>query len=1039
MSNLVIRGWLGADTVRGFAHCNLGMSSNISSFPRCEMGAACISQCCHLQAFLTYTLFILGTRSDSPCDVPLFAIPDIRRPRAVQYRLWLADRCASLRWWMVGYALLHLVLDTDVSTGLGSLLPGAPPPPVLPTLHSVALLLLAALALGDRLQCSARWFVGTPLSQAEAAWMWPKAQAGEHPHQVRPPAPLQLYPRREHETEAEEPPLETDGTPPRARHAKRAVDQLKAYTSSKAKRGRGVQPPPAPPSLPPHAALRMVCITIGTRGDVEPFVALGRAMKERGHSFAICSTDNFQDFVVGAGLEFIPLGLPRIEQPSAWLDVGSLGEMIEVTFKSFHLAYHKVAIGFYRAVLGDERPVFRQSSVGRSAPQWLKDVVSASTAAGCAGLELEEVVRQEDMGLGTSMQEGGMGGALDADAAAVMKEAAEADFNVTKGDVLTGSKGIDQCAGSAGGSDGLAVVPGGGNRGAARKADVILGTAHTVSFALDISESTGVPTWIAKLGPDVPSAAYAPPGKNASDVGILNKMAHYAFWLRVALSTRVVPIEAMEIAFRRAVLGLRDGRFAASHRISDMLHVPQFLPISPVLFPKPLDMPQWAFQTGFWMNFNVMGNGDSSDEEEGTHAAAAPSWKAPDWLTDFIHRRRSGPILCITFGSMVLATTNGTVSKLVRAALAEGCRVLLMHGWAEPPADLQDVLPEPEGLDGFASAAEAAKEPHAGATREVAVIRAAPHDWIFQHVSAVAHHGGAGTTAKVLAASLPSLVIPVLRWADQMQWGDMVQQQGIGIKIRAKHPSPAQLQAAVRAVMWDKDGIRRRADMAGARLRAERSTHVTGTLFESCLCNLLLPPTQAAALYSRPVPEGLSPVQRMCLRHCIPCNKRKWRVHDVLQPGAAVALGVKHPELWHTRGTPDDELAIPAPYGLLAQPLIEGGDSDDEEGGGDEHRGGVDLDALTTHDVHALSVFSTPAMLPHLARCAAGRIGSTAAAAGAGGDSTPEGQSSRRRRVQGSALRWGHEDSPATPPGTPPDSPPAPASKPRARSRHRSK
>lgn len=31
-------------------------------------------------------------------------------------------------------------------------------------------------------------------------------------------------------------------------------------------------------------------------------------------------------------------------------------------------------------------------------------------------------------------------------------------------------------------------------------------------------------------------------------------------------------------------------------------------------------------------------------------------------------------------------------------------------------------------------------------------IDSAPHDWLFQHVSAVVHHGGAGTTAAGLYA-----------------------------------------------------------------------------------------------------------------------------------------------------------------------------------------------------------------------------------------------------------------------------------------------
>ena len=35
-----------------------------------------------------------------------------------------------------------------------------------------------------------------------------------------------------------------------------------------------------------------------------------------------------------------------------------------------------------------------------------------------------------------------------------------------------------------------------------------------------------------------------------------------------------------------------------------------------------------------------------------------------------------------------------------------------------------------------------------------------PHDWLFQHVSCVVHHGGAGTTAAGIALGRPTVIVP---------------------------------------------------------------------------------------------------------------------------------------------------------------------------------------------------------------------------------------------------------------------------------------
>lgn len=47
---------------------------------------------------------------------------------------------------------------------------------------------------------------------------------------------------------------------------------------------------------------------VGTRGDVQPFIALGRGLKECGHRVRIASHSVYRDFVLSADLEFYPLG-----------------------------------------------------------------------------------------------------------------------------------------------------------------------------------------------------------------------------------------------------------------------------------------------------------------------------------------------------------------------------------------------------------------------------------------------------------------------------------------------------------------------------------------------------------------------------------------------------------------------------------------------------------------------------------------------------------------------------------------------------------
>jgi UDP:flavonoid glycosyltransferase YjiC (YdhE family) len=55
-------------------------------------------------------------------------------------------------------------------------------------------------------------------------------------------------------------------------------------------------------------AKRIAIATIGTLGDVQPFVALALTLRKRGYSVVIASTDDFETFITSHGIEFFSLG-----------------------------------------------------------------------------------------------------------------------------------------------------------------------------------------------------------------------------------------------------------------------------------------------------------------------------------------------------------------------------------------------------------------------------------------------------------------------------------------------------------------------------------------------------------------------------------------------------------------------------------------------------------------------------------------------------------------------------------------------------------
>ncbi|XP_065038949.1 sterol 3-beta-glucosyltransferase UGT80A2-like isoform X2 [Musa acuminata AAA Group] len=62
------------------------------------------------------------------------------------------------------------------------------------------------------------------------------------------------------------------------------------------------------PDLQYRPPMQIVILIVGTRGDVQPFVAIGKLLQAYGHRVRLATHANFREFVLTAGLEFYPLG-----------------------------------------------------------------------------------------------------------------------------------------------------------------------------------------------------------------------------------------------------------------------------------------------------------------------------------------------------------------------------------------------------------------------------------------------------------------------------------------------------------------------------------------------------------------------------------------------------------------------------------------------------------------------------------------------------------------------------------------------------------
>jgi sterol 3beta-glucosyltransferase len=226
--------------------------------------------------------------------------------------------------------------------------------------------------------------------------------------------------------------------------------------------------------------------------------------------------------------------------------------------------------------------------------------------------------------------------------------------------------------------------------------------------------------------------------------------------------------------FRRKTLGIRPrGRFTNWLVRTDGTPVPILYPYSQHILPTPDDFPSHVHVTGYWFL-------DSPDD-----------WQPEPELVDFLNA--GAPPVYIGFGSMGGRKGEARIKIVIEALEKSQQRGVLISGWG--------------GL-------KASDVP-----KNVYLTESVPHDWLFPQVSAVVHHGGAGTTAAGLRAGKPTVICPFM--ADQPFWGRLVYKRGVGPEpIPQSRLTAERLAAAISTAVQDKE-MNERASEIGRAIRAE--------------------------------------------------------------------------------------------------------------------------------------------------------------------------------------------------------------------------
>ncbi|KAF2493203.1 UDP-Glycosyltransferase/glycogen phosphorylase [Lophium mytilinum] len=256
-------------------------------------------------------------------------------------------------------------------------------------------------------------------------------------------------------------------------------------------------------------------------------------------------------------------------------------------------------------------------------------------------------------------------------------------------------------------------------------ADAII--ANPPSFAPPhIAERLGIPLHMMFTFPYTPTVQFPHPLAN---IRASNLDANYTNFMSYPLVEMMTwqGLGDLINKFRTTMLGLEQVSTIWAPGQLYRLRVPYTYMWSPSLVPKPSDWGPEIDIAGF------------------VFLELASSFKPPEELTKFLDA--GPPPIYIGFGSIVVDDPEKFTKLIFQAVEMAGVRALVSKGWG----GLGDEKHTPDNIF---------------------MLENTPHDWLFPRVSAVVHHGGAGTTAIGLKCGKPTMIVPF--FGDQPFWGAMV-------------------------------------------------------------------------------------------------------------------------------------------------------------------------------------------------------------------------------------------------------------------------
>ena len=182
---------------------------------------------------------------------------------------------------------------------------------------------------------------------------------------------------------------------------------------------------------------------------------------------------------------------------------------------------------------------------------------------------------------------------------------------------------------------------------------------------------------------------------------------------------------------------------------------------------------------------------------------ASPSYTAPPELVAFLEA--GPPPVIITFGSMGGSNGRETTEILIDAVRKTDQRAVIQAGWGQ--LGTQETL------------------------QDIYCTEYVPHQWLFPKGCCVVHHGGAGTTASVCRAKIPSII--VAHHADQPYWGKRLSDLGVAPKhLHRRNLTAERLAKRIQQVLVSPE-MTARAQVLGKKIAAEDGLTTAVELVES--------------------------------------------------------------------------------------------------------------------------------------------------------------------------------------------------------------